>query len=208
MVGLGQPSGAQRDLCCLGGAVSGLAKLQVTQLLFPQLQAGTRFRTLIQEVFSALNESIFAWPIMLAVLTFFYIAIRAVLRAGSFGKGLLKVIQYGAIFILLCVGLAAIAGTFRSITYAPQVNRYAASEFEADTSLDQGAAPQSMPAPAPYSAYSSLRSKGGVYDYHRTSGRTLTAQRTVRSLPARLCRIGVGASMRSAYRVPSRRSAC
>ncbi len=44
------------------------AKLQFSQFLYPQLEAGSRYRTAIQEIAIALERSFLAWPLILLLL--------------------------------------------------------------------------------------------------------------------------------------------
>lgn len=81
------------------------AKLQFTQALFPQLQAGTRYRTILQDLISVFEESLLAWPVLLAVCGVGLIALRSVITASSIGRGILKFIVYGIGFIVM-VGIA------------------------------------------------------------------------------------------------------
>lgn len=73
-------------------ALQGLAfiKLELTQLLFPQLEAGTRHRTILQGLLLAIEDSLLVWPILLALLALTIIAIRYLLRATGVASFLLR----------------------------------------------------------------------------------------------------------------------
>ncbi|MBX7144310.1 MAG: hypothetical protein K1X79_07645 [Oligoflexia bacterium] len=69
----------------LAWSLQGLAflKLQFTQALFPQLEAGTRYRTVLQHILSALEEHLMAWPVLLLLIVVAAVAIRYLRKASS-----------------------------------------------------------------------------------------------------------------------------
>ena len=87
------------------------AKLQFTQFLFPQLQAGTRYRTLLQSFIAGLEDSLLVWPLLLAVLAALLLMLRSAVTAPNIGQMLLRVVSFGVIFLLL---LAVAAGVLES----------------------------------------------------------------------------------------------
>lgn len=67
-------------------------KLQLTQLLFPQLQSGTRYRTTIQQLALAVDSSITTWPLMLVALGALVIAVFYITRGTSTRSYILRTI--------------------------------------------------------------------------------------------------------------------
>lgn len=65
----------------LGLQALAFSKLQLTQLLFPQLESGTRFITALQFLISSLESSLIAWPLMLVVIAAVLLAVRFVQKS-------------------------------------------------------------------------------------------------------------------------------
>lgn len=104
--------------------LQGLAflKLQFTQALFPQLEAGTRYRTFLQHILTALEDHLLAWPLLLLLLVAAAVAIRYLKQAkntlGFFGR--LFVVGLVASLVLPLTGsvLAGISWLGGSSNYA------------------------------------------------------------------------------------------
>ncbi len=75
-------------------------KLQLTQMLFPQLQAGTRYRTIIQQLALSVDTSITVWPLMLVALGAVVVALYYISRGTSTRSYVLRTI--GMLFLLSC----------------------------------------------------------------------------------------------------------
>lgn len=92
-------------------ALQGLAfgKLQLTQLLFPQLPAGTRFRTLLQSLLLCLESNLFSWPLLLLCVGLIYLGVRSIIRPQGIWRRIFKVMLFGFLF-LVC--FSVFVGTF------------------------------------------------------------------------------------------------
>lgn len=119
------------------------AKLQFTEALFPQLQAGTRFRTAIQDLAVILEDSLLVWPILLLLLAVGFLAIRSILKSESVGKAIFRIIVYGVGCMILSSVLTGFYATFSyRRTAAPIVSRM---EKSTESYYDSESAPQSSP---------------------------------------------------------------
>ncbi len=76
-------------------------KLQFTQFLYPQLEAGTRYRTAIQEILLIINSSIFNWPIIAAMIFGILVLLHAISKMKGFLGGFLKLCVLGFAGIML-----------------------------------------------------------------------------------------------------------
>ncbi len=87
---------------CAAWALQALTfeKLQLTQMLFPQLQAGTRYRTMIQQLALSVDTSITVWPLMLVALGAVVVALYYISRGTSTRSYTLRTI--GMLFLLSC----------------------------------------------------------------------------------------------------------
>lgn len=70
-------------------------KLQFTQFLYPQLEAGTRYRTAIQELLLVFNSSIFNWPIIAGMIFGVLVLLHAISKMKGFLGGFLKLCVLG-----------------------------------------------------------------------------------------------------------------
>jgi len=91
-------------------ALQGLAfsKLQLTQFLFPQLQAGTRYRTFLQQFLFAFESSLLVWPLLLASLAAMFLVLRWISKSVSSSS--FRVVGravVGAAGIILLLGLSS-----------------------------------------------------------------------------------------------------
>jgi len=94
-------------------------KLQLTQLLFPQLQAGTRYRTIIQQLAVAVDSSITTWPLMLVALGAIVIAVYYISKGTSTKSYILRTI---GMLILLGGTISPILGlvVFSTVVQYPR----------------------------------------------------------------------------------------
>lgn len=88
------------------------AKLQITQAFFPQLQAGTRYRTFFQELFIGLESTPLTWPISLFVVALIIGAIYWICRPAKWWQWILKAIA--SMVVLIFVLSAGLIGSFTS----------------------------------------------------------------------------------------------
>lgn len=94
--------------CAWTFQVLAFSKLQFTEFLFPQLQSGTRYRTVLQELSMALELSLVSWPFLLAALALIIVGTRSALRAATIWGKIFRAIGYGIVGLLLLV----VAGPF------------------------------------------------------------------------------------------------
>lgn len=98
------------------------SKLQFTQFLYPQLQAGTRHRSLIQTLVSGLDQYIVLWPILIGVSTFLIVAVYRIWSAKGFKLKLLSFIKFGFIGLMLFwFSSVAVGGLF--FVASPEISR-------------------------------------------------------------------------------------
>ncbi|MCC6952932.1 MAG: hypothetical protein IT290_02320, partial [Deltaproteobacteria bacterium] len=84
-------------------------KLQLTQFLFPQLQAGTRYRTALQELYLILEGSFLSWPAVAMLIVFGVMGLRWAFR----GKSLIfSIVRLGLIGIVFSIASASVIGFF------------------------------------------------------------------------------------------------
>ncbi len=96
-------------------------KLQITQLLFPQLQAGTRYRTVLQEIAMSVESSLLAWPVLLFVIAALLFVVRFILKAPTISRGVLRVLFVGIpalVFLVMFIGGVFSIAPYRSSQYA------------------------------------------------------------------------------------------
>jgi hypothetical protein len=79
------------------------AKLQFTQALFPQLQSGTRHRTMLQSFLSGLDSSFLSWPTILGIVILAMIAIEITSSAKTPIGKIFRFIVSGAFIFTLVV---------------------------------------------------------------------------------------------------------
>lgn len=90
-------------------------KLQFTQLLFPQLQAGTRYRTILQDLLLALENSLFSWPMLLVILAIAIYGVHRFLAAQGFWKKIFTGMAFGVLFL---IAIPMFVGTFQYTEYS------------------------------------------------------------------------------------------
>lgn len=96
------------------------SKLQLIQAIHPQLQSGTRYRTITQELLSMFSESPYLWPamvygIIIAVLLLFWVR-RGKYLIEKFGR----LVVAGIAFFFLCsiaAGFLSMLGDFSPVSY-------------------------------------------------------------------------------------------
>jgi hypothetical protein len=132
-------------------------KLQVTQLLFPQLQAGTRYRTVLQELLLGLDQSFLSWPYLMFLLACALLALSFSRKGATAWKKVLR----GGLCAMLFVPLAIFTGVILSGSrllvgsspsysakgYAPthQFGGHSRDQFQAATSYDMAEAAEGSP---------------------------------------------------------------
>ena len=75
------------------------AKLQFTQFLFPQLQSGTRYRSLIQELYVGIETEPLVWPSILLFLGFFVDWLRRMIQSDRWMKRIVITFVYGVVVV-------------------------------------------------------------------------------------------------------------
>jgi hypothetical protein len=85
-------------------------KLQVTQLLFPQLQAGTRYRTILQQLILELDRSFLFWPYLMFLLACGLLAVSFSRKGSTLWKKTLR----GGLCAMLFVPVAIFTGAILS----------------------------------------------------------------------------------------------
>jgi hypothetical protein len=116
------------------------AKLQFTQFLFPQMQAGTRFRTAVQSLIYQMELNIMSWPMIILGLG---LIVWGVLYFRS-RKGIGK---YFLMFFLLVFGLTFIGRSLTRTFFASdsrQYANYAADSINIEDSKMMGGMPQEL----------------------------------------------------------------
>jgi len=76
-------------------------KLQFTQMLFPQLQAGTRYRTVLQELLLGMETSWISWPLILILFGYLGFAIRHIFKASGIWKRIWLLLFHGVVVVVL-----------------------------------------------------------------------------------------------------------
>jgi hypothetical protein len=90
-------------------------KLQVTQMLFPQLEAGTRYWTALQLLMAQIESSLLAWPFLLSIVALVIIGVRFLRHATGAGNFILRTL---VVAIGGCVGLIVFGGLWASIMFS------------------------------------------------------------------------------------------
>ncbi len=118
-------------------------KLQFTQMLFPQLAAGTRYRTVLQEILVGLESNWLSWPIALVFFGYCGFALHRIFRAtdlsakilATFGYGLLgAVVIFFLSTILSVVGYRGMSSSYQSQNFESVQARDGASQEAEDLS--------------------------------------------------------------------------
>lgn len=124
---------------------SAFIKLQVTQFLYPQLQAGTRYRTFLQELIDVLESSFVVWPYILFVLGFAFVAVRSSFRGKRWYGKMGRLIGWGAAFFafvivsgIITAGGAAFIGGSAKYQYAGSNAYQDRIEAESPTAAKEG----------------------------------------------------------------------
>lgn len=78
-------------------------KLQFTQFLYPQLEAGTRYRTIIQSLLITLNSSFMNWIYIIVAL---FILIAIFQQIAKFKNAFLRAISYLIVIFFACSSIA------------------------------------------------------------------------------------------------------
>lgn len=78
------------------------SKLQLTQLLFPQLESGTRYRTVLQDFFLTIESNFLVWPLLFIFLAFLAWGLTVIIRSGSIFRAIARTIGIGigSLFLL------------------------------------------------------------------------------------------------------------
>ncbi len=127
------------------------AKLQFTQMLFPQLQSGTRYRTVLQELLAALESAWFSWPALLLLVGYCGFAIKRFIATTGFWPRFGAVAIYGVIGLVIVWILQmflSVGPSFRespptysaSSSFIPQGSEAFSGEIASD-SLEESATP-------------------------------------------------------------------
>ncbi|MCB0329286.1 MAG: hypothetical protein KDD70_06475 [Bdellovibrionales bacterium] len=103
------------------------AKLQFIQMLFPQLQSGTRYTTFIQQLLEGIETSLFIWPYLLLLAVIVIFAVRSFFRSTGFWNFIGRAVLYGLVFM----GVAVVLGpmTF-SAGYLPMQSSNYYNEYD------------------------------------------------------------------------------
>lgn len=91
-----------------------LMKLQITQILYPQLESGTRYRTFLQEIFYWIELSPYSWLLLVLVVFLFFQQLKRFQQAQGFIK------KFVSLIILVCILIFAFAlrGMFTVTTFS------------------------------------------------------------------------------------------
>lgn len=95
-------------------------KLQFTQMLFPQLAAGTRYRTALQTMLLGLESDWLSWPVALIFFGYCAYALRKVFAASDIGGKILSALGFGilGIFVIFFLSTSlSVLGRFTSSNY-------------------------------------------------------------------------------------------
>ncbi|MCB0354611.1 MAG: hypothetical protein KDD64_13840 [Bdellovibrionales bacterium] len=101
------------------------AKLQFIQMLFPQLQSGTRYTTFIQTILNAIESSLLIWPFILLLLVVIFFGIRALRAATGFWNFIGRLFLFGVLFIVVCVVVGPFSFSAGYLNMAPAPQYYA-----------------------------------------------------------------------------------
>ena len=161
-----KPEGVWYRLCTIllattfsAWALQSLAfmKLQMTQFLYPQLQAGTRYRTLLQELLLGLEGSFAVWPCALLTVGFIYIAFRSIVAAESWFRRSVRIVVYGLGFLVFVLPAVTVfvGGSMRYFGGSYSGSGYDATDYEEVPS---------SPAQAVYNDYRGATEEPAVYN--------------------------------------------
>jgi hypothetical protein len=121
------------------------SKLQFTQALYPQLQSGSRYPTVLQEFLSAIESFPLTWPTLLVVFTIVWCCLKWTYEAQSLFIRIVRFMVSGTCVVILCFVLLAFSAiTFSSYSSAP----YAAAPqvaFQESVQLDSNMLSRSSP---------------------------------------------------------------
>lgn len=93
--------------------VLAFSKLQVSQLLFPQLESGTRYRTFLQEIALMLEDSLIGWPALLLFIALAFFVIRWLIGSRSIWSLIARgVVGTGAV-VFACIFLGGLLASQR-----------------------------------------------------------------------------------------------
>ena len=109
------------------------AKLQFTQFLFPQLQAGTRYRSFLQEMFYALDSAPFVWPAMIFYIGLIILWLTKFSSLQGFKKKFVCTFRYGVIGFILAPIVVAL------FSVSTSTGRIPSKEFAVQSSISQSA---------------------------------------------------------------------
>lgn len=102
------------SLLALSVQALSFAKLQATQGFFPQMQAGTRYRTFFQELFVAIEASVLVWPSLLLLSAIAIGVVYIVLQPEKLWKRVLRLISGILVFVIAFGVLASFSFWSRS----------------------------------------------------------------------------------------------
>lgn len=88
------------------------AKLQFIQTVFPQLQAGTRFRTIFQEFLTVLDSAPEVWPLFLLCLFIGFFLLRWAVRGERMAQKVSRLIVAGILFVISTSMLFSVGAFF------------------------------------------------------------------------------------------------
>lgn len=126
-------------------------KLQVIQLLYPQLQSGTRYRTFLQELLLLVDESFLLWPYLILLLGAGAAALRSIFLAPTAGRrGLRALIAVAGACVLVPLSTAVIFGGAALVGTDTRDGRYeqAVDAVMPERALEMQRATKLAPSPA------------------------------------------------------------
>ncbi len=100
------------------------AKLQLVEAIFPQLQSGTRYRTIIQELLLGIEDNLLVWPMALLIIAYIAYAAMKVFAAKSASAVIGRLIVSAIGFVFLSsvitglIGISSFSSGNRSSYYA------------------------------------------------------------------------------------------
>jgi hypothetical protein len=125
-------------------------KLQLTQLLFPQLESGTRYRTSYQELASLIDASFLTWPLLLFGVAYLLYFGHSLWSAKSFLQRLGRLIGGALIGVFLLVVLTTYSVRFYgfqtagSYTPAAPLRSFSGTPYNEDRGGDLAFSPSKM----------------------------------------------------------------
>ncbi|MCB0324247.1 MAG: hypothetical protein KDD69_11770 [Bdellovibrionales bacterium] len=111
-------------------------KLQFTEFLYPQLEAGTRYRTFLQQLLFEIEQSYLTWILCFLAFILVVLAMRFVLRATNVWMGLFRGLLASIVLVLAVVFLGGVGAVLHlGTTTPPDYDTFASQSTEFESGL-------------------------------------------------------------------------